>query len=79
MKEQVCAPPFWCQLPISEALRSGLILFAMLLRIHAMYEAKKQQNLQRQDILACNSANKPSFQNLTKMSMHFLQLETIVQ
>ena len=27
---------------------------------------KKQQNLQLLDILACNLANKPSFQNLTK-------------
>ena len=36
------------------------------LRILAIYEAKKQQNLQILDNLACNSANKPSFQNLTK-------------
>ncbi len=28
------------------------------LRIHAMYEEKKQQNLHLLDILACNSANK---------------------
>ena len=42
-----------------------------------MYEAKKQQNLQLLYILASNSANKPSFQNPTKM--HFSQLETIVQ
>ena len=34
---------------------------------------KKQQNLQLLDVLACNSANKQSF------SLHFLQLETIVQ
>ncbi len=27
---------------------------------------KKQQNLQLLDDLTCNSANKPSFQNLTK-------------
>ncbi len=38
------------------------------LRIRAMYEAKKQQNLQLLDILACNSASKPSFQNPTKKS-----------
>ncbi len=31
-----------------------------------MYEAKKQQNLQLLDILACNSANKQSFKNLTQ-------------
>ncbi len=50
---------------------------------------KKQQNLQLLYILASNSANKPSFQNLTKRlfgqrsidakSVHFSQLETIVQ
>ena len=28
-----------------------------------MYEAKKQQNQQLLNDLACNSANKPSFQN----------------
>ncbi len=31
---------------------------------------KKQQNLQLLDILACNSANKPSFQNPTKHFCH---------
>ena len=36
-----------------------------VLRILAMYEAKKQQNLQLVDILACNSG-KPSF----KVSHH---------
>ena len=41
-----------------------------------MYEAKKQQNLQQLDILACNSANKPSWyinrvidQNIQKLSI----------
>ncbi len=31
-----------------------------------MYEVKKEQNLQLLDVLACNSANKPSFSNPTK-------------
>ncbi len=38
--------------------RSENVLLA--LRIHAMFEAKKQQNLQLLDILACNSADKAS-------------------
>ncbi len=38
-----------------------------ILRIPAMYEVKKQQNLQVLDVLRCNSANKPSFSNPTKL------------
>ena len=43
-----------------------MILSLSDLRILAMYGAKKQQNLQLLDDLACNSANKPFFRNLIK-------------
>ena len=45
---------------------SKTLLAISPLRILAIYEAKKQQNLQLPYILTSNSANKPSFQNPTK-------------
>ena len=38
--------------------------------------AKKLQSL---DILTCNSVNKPFFQILTKISLHFVHLRSIGQ
>ncbi len=42
-------------------------------------EAKKQQNLQLLDILACNSANKPSFQNSTKRARPSLRIPAMYE
>ncbi len=66
---------------MSVAISCLFIAFKIPIKDTSYVYGRKQQNLQLLDIRTCNSVNKASFKTDVTfwMSMHFLQLETIVK